>query len=108
MSNIYEAEAQDDFNRARKAAFFDSLFNLFSPEKKELLSLQEVREVLKPRGETYRGMKEVPIELIVGSEGAIPGFQQAVSPAPRVPPQSLAARRYGAPYGCDSSADCSL
>jgi hypothetical protein len=69
MSNIYEAEAQDDFNRARKAAFFDSLFNLFSPEKKELLSLQEVREVLKPRGETYRGMKEVPIELIVGSEG---------------------------------------
>jgi hypothetical protein len=80
MSNIYEAEAQDDFNRARKAAFFDSLFHLFSPEKKDLLSLQEVREVLKPRGETYRGMKEVPIELIVGSEGRYRDFNKQFLP----------------------------
>lgn len=80
MSSHYESEARDDFNRARKNAFFTQLFALFSPGKHELLSLQEVRDVLKPRGETYRGMREVPIERIVGSEGRYRDFNKQFLP----------------------------
>ena len=36
MSSMYESEARDDFNRARKSAFFSQLFGLFAPEKQEL------------------------------------------------------------------------
>ncbi len=80
MSNLFETEARDDFNRARKSAFFSQLFNLFARDKQELLSLQEVKDVLKPRGETYRGMQEVPIERIVGSEGRYRDFNKHFLP----------------------------
>ncbi len=80
MSNLYESEVRDDFNRARKSAFFSQLFGLFSTEKQELLSLQEVKDVLKPRSETYRGMQEVPIDKIVGSEGRYRDFNRQFLP----------------------------
>jgi len=67
MKQFLEAEARDDFNRARKQAFFGEVFGLFAPDRQELLSLQEVREFLRPRGETYRGMEAVPLERILGS-----------------------------------------
>lgn len=80
MKEILESEARDDFNRARKTAFFSEIFGLFSTSKRELLSLQEVKEVLKPRGETYRGMQTVPIERIVGSEGRYRDFNRSFLP----------------------------
>ena len=80
MSSVYESEARDDFNKARKSAFFSQLFNIFSREKQELMSLQEVKEVLKPRGETYRGMQVVPIDKIVGSEGRYRDFNKQFLP----------------------------
>lgn len=80
MRAVYEAEARDDFNRARKGAFFSELFNLFSPNREELLSLHEVRETLRPRGETYRGMQTVPIDRIVGSEGRYRDFTKQFLP----------------------------
>lgn len=80
MGNMYETEAREDFNRARKSAFFTQLFSLFSPEKQELLSLQEVKDVLKPRSETYKGMQVVPIDRIVGSEGRYRDFNKQFLP----------------------------
>lgn len=80
MSNLIDSTVRDDFNRARKQAFFTQLFKLFAPEKRELLSLHEVREALRPRGETYRGMQEVPIDRIVGSEGRYQDFTKQFLP----------------------------
>ncbi len=80
MREFVEAEARDDFNRARKGAFFSELFSLFSSSREELLSLQEVRETLRPRGETYRGMQTVPIDRIVGSEGRYRDFTRQFLP----------------------------
>jgi hypothetical protein len=80
MNDILQSEAREDFNRARKSAFFTQIFNLFSPSKQELLSLQEVKEALKPRGETYRGMQTVPIDRIVGSEGRYRDFNKQFLP----------------------------
>lgn len=80
MKELIESEARDDFNRARKGAFFSQIFGLFSSSKQELLSLQEVKDVLKPRGETYRGMQTVPIDRIVGSEGRYRDFNRSFLP----------------------------
>lgn len=80
MNEFVEAEARDDFNRARKQAFFGEILELFSTSREELLSLQEVRDVLKPRGETYRGMQTVPIDRIVGSEGRYRDFNKQFLP----------------------------
>ncbi|POR01796.1 transcriptional regulator [Alkalispirochaeta sphaeroplastigenens] len=80
MREILEAEAREDFNRARKNAFFSQIFNLFSSDQEGLLSLQEVRETLRPRGETYKGMKTVPLDQIVGSEGRYRDFNSQFLP----------------------------
>ncbi len=80
MKGILESEARDDFNKARAGAFFSELFHLFTPARQHLLSLHEVKEVLKPRGETYRGMQTVPIDRIVGSEGRYRDFNKSFLP----------------------------
>lgn len=80
MHNFYETIAREDFNRARKSALFSELFGLFRYDREELLSLQEVREKLRPRGETYRGMQTVPIDRIVGSEGRYGDFTRQFLP----------------------------
>lgn len=80
MGNMYESEARDDFNRARKNAFFSEIVQLFNRDRQDLLSLHEVRDVLKPRSERYRGMQEIPIEKIVGSEGRYRDFTKQFLP----------------------------
>lgn len=80
MNSLIESTAREDFNRARKHAFFTQLFKAFTPEKRELLSFSEVREALRPRGETYRGMQQVPLDKIVGSEGRYQDFTKQFLP----------------------------
>ena len=72
--------AREDFNRAKKRAVFSTLLNFLTPERQHLLSLQEVRDLVKPRGEAYIGLKVVPIERIVGSEGRYLDFDTAFLP----------------------------
>ncbi len=80
MKELLESEAREDFNRARVGAVFSEIFSLFSSSRRELLSLQEVKEVIKPRGETYRGMQTVAIDRIVGSEGRYRDFNKSFLP----------------------------
>ena len=77
---IVESEAREDFNRARKAALFTRVFSLFSRDPQRLLSLQEVRDAIKPYGETYRGMQQIAIDSIVGSEGRYADFNRRFLP----------------------------
>lgn len=62
------------------SALFTKIMNLFSPSRQELFSLNEVRRVLHPRGERYRGMQTVPISKIVGSEGRYRDFNKQFLP----------------------------
>jgi hypothetical protein len=80
MSNFVENEAREDFNRVRMQEVFSSIFHILSPEKQRLLSLDEVKEVVRPQGETYRGMQTVPIDKIVGSEGRYRDFNKGFLP----------------------------
>jgi len=72
--------AREDFNRARGRQTLSRILNILTPERQELLSLQDVRELLKPKGESYVGMKTVPIDLIVGSEGRYRDFDNTFLP----------------------------
>jgi hypothetical protein len=79
-SEVYSSIAQSDFNKARNKAFASRLMSLFDPGKEELLSFDEVKSMLKPKGETYKGMQAVPIDRIVGSEGRYLDFDRRFRP----------------------------
>jgi hypothetical protein len=49
-------------------------------DRDNLLSFNDVKEILKPKNETYRGMQTVSIDLIVGSEGRYRDFNKYFLP----------------------------
>ncbi|MBN1646626.1 MAG: transcriptional regulator [Spirochaetales bacterium] len=81
MNNIYiRNAARDDFNKARFRETLSRILNLLSTERQELMSLQDVREMVRPKRENYRGMQVVRIDHIVGSEGRYGDFNQSFLP----------------------------
>lgn len=76
----YTAQAREDFGRARVKQTFGRLLSLLRHERDQLLSLQEVRALLRPTRETYRGLQTVPIARIVGSEGRYQDFDRTFLP----------------------------
>lgn len=79
-SNYVNFQARDDFNKARSKATISNILNAMTPEKQKLLSLGDIRKLIKPKSETYIGMKAVEIELIVGSEGRYKDFNRTFLP----------------------------
>lgn len=73
-------QASEDFNRARAKEMFSRIIHLLRPQRDELLSFHEVRALLRPKAERYRGMQSVPLEKIVGSEGRYRDFNKAFLP----------------------------
>lgn len=80
MSNWYENLAAEDFSRARTRELLSRIGRLLDHSKDSLLSLEEVKAILKPGGETYEGLKAVPLDLIVGSEGRYRDFNRHFLP----------------------------
>ncbi len=80
MTDFFEETAREDFSRARSREVFTRLLNALTPQNQELLSLNEVREYLRPRGESYRGVHPVPVDRIVGSEGRYRDFNKGFLP----------------------------
>lgn len=83
MSNnsfYFNQKASDDFNKAKSRATISSVLNALTPERQQLLSLEDVKKLIKPKSETYIGMKTVPVDLIVGSEGRYKDFTKAFLP----------------------------
>jgi hypothetical protein len=69
-----------DFNYARLREILGRLRNPFGQHSDALLSFSEVKELLKPSSETYKGMRSVPVSLIVGSEGRYKDFTRTFLP----------------------------
>lgn len=80
FDELFTDIARGDFARARKREFFSKILNLFRPEKSELLSLEQIREILKPKKEVYGGMQTVRVSDIVGSEGRYKDFNREFLP----------------------------
>jgi len=80
VSDWYENMASEDFSRARTRELLSRISGLLGPDRGKLLSLDEVKAVLKPGAETYEGLKAVPLDLIVGSEGRYRDFNSHFLP----------------------------
>jgi hypothetical protein len=82
MSNggIYSSMTRQDFSRARMKETLGRILALLQPQKDEMLSLGDIRSLLRPESETYKGMQTVSIEKIVGSEGRFKDFNKAFLP----------------------------
>jgi hypothetical protein len=80
MSDFLRLQAAEDFNRARSKALLYQIQHFMDTDKNKLMSFNDVKEILKPKSETYRGMQAVPINLIVGSEGRYRDFNKYFFP----------------------------
>ncbi len=74
------AQAAEDFSKARGKALLSRIQHFLNADKDKLLSFHDVKEILKPKHETYRGMMTVPLDLIVGSEGRYRDFNKYFLP----------------------------
>ncbi|HOZ72585.1 MAG TPA: transcriptional regulator [Spirochaetales bacterium] len=80
MTDPLDELAASDFSRARLREALTRVGGFLRPEHQRLLSLDEVRSILKIRGEEYRGVMPVPLELIIGSEGRYRDFARGFLP----------------------------
>jgi hypothetical protein len=78
--DAYKLQAADDFTRARGRAFLSRMYHFMNTDKDRLLSFNDVKEILRPRNEVYRGMQVVPIDHIIGSEGRYRDFNKFFLP----------------------------
>ncbi|MEE9306423.1 MAG: transcriptional regulator [Spirochaetia bacterium] len=78
--NYFSAQAAEDFHRARNQELFSRVLSLLKNEKDSLLSLQEVKALVRPTSETYRGLRTVLVDKIVGSEGRYRDFNRHFLP----------------------------
>ena len=77
---MYQTLARSDFSKLRTQQTFRRILSLLKPRNDEMLSLGDVRSLLRPDAEVYRGMRTVPIEKIIGSEGRYKDFDRAFLP----------------------------
>jgi len=78
--DIFATQTEDDFYKARNKAFINEIQHFLTPEEASLISLNDVKQMLKPSNESYEGMKVIPIEKIVGSEGRYNDFDNRFFP----------------------------
>lgn len=72
--------AQADFNSAHRKSNFRSVISLLTRQSNELLPYDQVLKLLPTRGQHYVGMRQVPIDAIVGSVGRFQDFDRAFLP----------------------------
>jgi hypothetical protein len=77
---MYQAMARSDFSKLRTRETITRILSLLKTQRDEMLSLGDVRSLLRPDSETYRGMRTVALDKIVGSEGRYKDFNRAFLP----------------------------
>ena len=73
-------QAQDDFERAYIKGFWRKVTSWLTGESNELLPFDAVRESIPLKGQHYVGLKQVPINQVVGSLGRYRDFDRAFLP----------------------------
>ena len=76
----FNYQANDDFFRALKKAKLQTFLSRMQMERTELLSFYDVKELVKPKRQTYRGLKAIRVDRIIGSEGRYRDFNKAFFP----------------------------
>jgi hypothetical protein len=76
----FRLRAASDFSRARTRAMLSQIQHFMHTDQDRLLSFNDVKDILKPKNQVYRGNQTVPIKLIVGSEGRYRDFNKYFLP----------------------------
>ena len=76
----YRSTAGFDFDRAYSKAFWRKLVSWITRKNNKLLPYDEVKNKVPIRGQHYIGLREVPLEHIVGSIGRYQDFDRAFLP----------------------------
>lgn len=79
-STFLSSQTADDFTKARNKALFNTIQHILNPDEATLISFSDVKKLLKPKNEVYKGMQVIPINLIVGSEGRYQDFDNHFFP----------------------------
>jgi hypothetical protein len=74
------SQTNEDFEKARSRGRIQSLLSSLAWKNSDLLSFYAVTELLKPKNETYLGMRVIPVNQIIGSEGRYQDFSMAFYP----------------------------
>lgn len=69
-----------DFRRARRRAALQDIMARLTGKSADLLSYEDVRQKLKVKGTIMRGLKDIPLEAIVGSVGRYADFTRSFLP----------------------------
>ncbi|MDR1419599.1 MAG: transcriptional regulator [Treponema sp.] len=75
-----KAQAAEDFSRARGKAVLSRIQHFLNVDRDKLLSFNDVKEILRPKNQVYQGMRQIPVNLIVGSEGRYRDFNKYFLP----------------------------
>jgi hypothetical protein len=76
----FDKLAHDDFDRARWKAFWRRVTTLVTGKSNQLLPFDEVRGRIPLKGQHFLGLRQVPIDKIVGSQGRYLDFDRAFLP----------------------------
>jgi hypothetical protein len=79
----FNQQIQDDFERAVLKAFWRNVLSRLAGEDNQLLPYYEIRDKMPIRGQHYIGLRQVPIDQIVGSMGRYHDFDRAFLPVQR-------------------------
>ncbi len=74
------SQTEEDFFKARNRALLNEVQHFLDPEEATLISFSDIKKLLRPEGEVYKGMQIVPIKLIIGSEGRYQDFDNRFFP----------------------------
>lgn len=80
VENEKRFDARFHFDKAKNKAFFRKMMNGIFHKDVDLFRFDEVKYMLSPQGMVYRGIKSIPIESIVGSEGRYQDFDNKFLP----------------------------
>ncbi|MCA9976031.1 MAG: hypothetical protein KC413_09795 [Anaerolineales bacterium] len=83
MNNIIEGnqtQAIENFHQARRQAVIDKLTASLTGRPLEMLPFDPVRTELRQQNPFYRGLQEIPLDLIVGSVGRYREFTRRFMP----------------------------
>ncbi len=78
--DFYSQNANERFSRMRMREIFWRIFHVLSPHSQQLLSLEDMRKVVRSSGEHYQGIQSVLLTRIVGSEGRHQDFDRNFLP----------------------------
>lgn len=78
--SLVSSQTDEDFRKSRNKAMFNEIQHLLNPEEATLISFTDIKKLLRPSSEVYKGMEVVPIKLIVGSEGRFRDFDNHFFP----------------------------